>query len=79
MAKQLFCLSYLMIYFQGFHGIEEDVFLSLPCLLGSHGVMYVIKQTLDESEAKKLQSCARALHEIQQTLKFWVQSGGYDF
>ncbi|KAL9971951.1 hypothetical protein ACROYT_G018181 [Oculina patagonica] len=55
---------------KGFHGIEEDVFLSLPCVLGSYGVMYVIKQTLDESEAKKLQSCARTMHEIQQTLKF---------
>lgn len=78
LAKQFSFLRFLIIYFQGFHGIEEDVFLSLPCVLGSHGVMYVIKQTLDESEAKKLQSCARTMHEIQQTLKFWVKSGSYD-
>jgi len=55
---------------QGFHGIEEDVFLSLPCVLGSHGVMYVIRQTLDESEAKQLQHCARTMHEIQESLEF---------
>ena len=55
---------------QGFHGIEEEVFLSLPCVLGSHGIMYVIKQTLDENEAKKLQTCARTMNEIQQSLEF---------
>lgn len=60
---------------QGFHGIEEEVFLSLPCVLGSHGIMYVIKQTLDENEAKKLQTCARTMNEIQQSLEFWVYSG----
>lgn len=55
---------------KGFHGIDEDVFLSLPCVLGSKGVMYVIKQTLDENEVKQLQSCARTMHEIQKTLVF---------
>jgi len=55
---------------KGFHGIEEDVFLSLPCVLGAHGVMYVIRQTLDENEVKKLQSCARTMNEIQQSLEF---------
>lgn len=55
---------------KGFHGIDEDVFLSLPSVLGSKGVMYVIKQTLDENEVKQLQSCARTMHEIQKTLVF---------
>lgn len=55
---------------KGFHGIEEDVFLSLPCVLGSHGVIYIIKQTLNEEETKKLQSCARTMHEIQKSLEF---------
>lgn len=55
---------------KGFHGIDEDVFLSLPCVLGSKGVMYIIKQTLDENEVKQLQSCARTMHEIQKTLVF---------
>ena len=59
-----------LLYLQGFHGIEDDVFLSLPCVLGCHGVMYVIKQTLEENEVKKLQSCARTMHEIQKMLKF---------
>lgn len=55
---------------KGYHGIEEDVFLSLPSVLGAHGVISVIKQTLDESEIKQLQSCARTMHEIQETLEF---------
>lgn len=55
---------------KGFHGIEEEVFLSLPCVLGSHGIICVIKQTLDESEAKQLQECAHTMHEIQESLQF---------
>lgn len=62
---------------QGFHGIEEEVFLSLPCVLGSHGIICVIKQTLDESEAKQLQECAHTMHEIQESLQFWAFSGSY--
>lgn len=65
--KNVYAISTLA---KGFHGIEEDVFLSLPCVLGSHGVMYVIRQTLDESEAKQLQDCARTMHEIQESLTF---------
>ena len=57
-------------FIKGFHGIEDEVFLSLPCVLGAHGVISVIKQTLEESEAKQLQSCARTMHEIQETLEY---------
>lgn len=55
---------------KGFHGIENEVFLSLPSVLGAEGVICVIKQTLDENEVKKLQNCARTMHEIQETLEF---------
>ena len=70
MEPCLFPEQFVFFYIQGFHGIDEDVFLSLPCVLGSKGVMYVIKQTLDENEVKQLQSCARTMHEIQKTLVF---------
>ena len=54
--------------FQGFHGVEEDVFLSLPCVIGNQGVCDVIKQDLSEDETEKLQKCARVFVEIQNTL-----------
>jgi len=53
---------------KGYHGIEEDVFLSLPCVIGSHGIKCVIKQSLDENEVNKLRNCARIMHDIQHTL-----------
>ena len=68
-CKKLFSDIWYFIS-QGFHGIEEEVFLSLPCVLGSHGIICVIKQTLDESEAKQLQECAHTMHEIQESLQF---------
>lgn len=75
-CKKLFSDIWYFIS-QGFHGIEEEVFLSLPCVLGSHGIICVIKQTLDESEAKQLQECAHTMHEIQESLQFWAFSGSH--
>lgn len=63
-------MSAFFFFFKGFHGIENEVFLSLPSVLGASGVICVIKQTLHESEVKKLQDCARTMHEIQETLEF---------
>ena len=61
-------LTTIAFVFQGYHGIEEDVFLSLPCVIGSHGIKCVIKQSLDENEVNKLRNCARIMHDIQHTL-----------
>uniref|UniRef100_A0A7E4ZRP5 L-lactate dehydrogenase n=1 Tax=Panagrellus redivivus TaxID=6233 RepID=A0A7E4ZRP5_PANRE len=54
---------------RGIHGIDADVFLSLPCVLGSHGITHVVKQNLNEVEVLQLQKSAKQLHEIQQSLK----------
>ncbi|XP_054012743.1 L-lactate dehydrogenase-like isoform X1 [Hylaeus anthracinus] len=54
----------------GFHGIEEDVFLSLPCTLGEGGVTCIVKQKLTEQEVACLQESAAKMYEVQKDLKF---------
>ncbi|XP_046734188.1 L-lactate dehydrogenase-like [Diprion similis] len=54
----------------GIHGITEDVFLSLPCILGENGVSGVVLQQLTDTERELLQNSARKMHEVQSDLKF---------
>ncbi|KAE9553099.1 hypothetical protein FO519_003688 [Halicephalobus sp. NKZ332] len=65
-SRNVFALSTNV---NGFHGIQEDVYLSLPCVLGSDGITDVIKQNLNESEINQLQKSASQIHEVQQSLK----------
>ena len=55
---------------QGHHGIDKEVFLSLPGVLGENGVTHIIKQTLTEAEVAQLQKSANTLWEVQEGLKF---------
>eukprot|EP00850_Spirogloea_muscicola_P014897 SM000110S18904 [mRNA] locus=s110:241131:243983:+ [translate_table: standard] len=50
---------------QGFQGIEEEVYLSLPSLLGRQGVINIVNTNLTEQEAKRLRECAKGLADIQ--------------
>ncbi|KAK9296448.1 hypothetical protein QLX08_009548 [Tetragonisca angustula] len=54
----------------GYHGIKNDVFLSLPCTLGEGGVSSIVKQKLTEGETALLQKSADMMHEVQKDLKF---------
>ena len=49
---------------QGYHGIEEEVFLSLPVVVGENGVNAVFNQKLDDDEVEKIKRSATAMHEI---------------
>ncbi|CAK1554747.1 unnamed protein product [Leptosia nina] len=57
-------------YLKGEHGIEEDVFLSLPCVLGSSGVSDVIRQPLKENELGQLRKSANLMAQVQAGIKF---------
>lgn len=57
-------------YFQGYHGIKKDVFLSLPCTLGESGVSCVVQQKLTEGETALLHQSADMMHDVQKDLKF---------
>ncbi|XP_078196854.1 ubiquitin-conjugating enzyme E2 variant 3 isoform X3 [Callithrix jacchus] len=54
---------------KGYYDINSEVFLSLPCILGTSGVSE-IKTTLKEVRiTEKLQSSASSIHGLQQQLK----------
>lgn len=54
---------------KGTYGIEEDVFLSLPAVLGRGGVERVIRVPLSEAEHTKLHASARALAEVARSVE----------
>lgn len=56
--------------FQGMHGIKEDVFLSVPCVLGNSGITDVVKMILKPEEEDKLRKSADTLWGIQKELQF---------
>lgn len=65
-------ISFPLFHSQGEHGINEEVYLSLPCVLTANGVSHIVKQILTEPETKKLQDSARVMQEVQVGLKFWA-------
>uniref|UniRef100_A0A8C5M4L2 L-lactate dehydrogenase n=1 Tax=Leptobrachium leishanense TaxID=445787 RepID=A0A8C5M4L2_9ANUR len=54
---------------KGMYGIENEVFLSLPCVLNSQGLVSVINQKLKDDEVAQLQKSAETLWNIQKDLK----------
>ncbi|KAG8138437.1 putative L-lactate dehydrogenase protein [Naja naja] len=54
---------------KGMYGIENEVFLSLPCVLGSVGLTSVINQKLKDNEVAQLQNSASTLWNVQKDLK----------
>lgn len=50
---------------RGLHGIQEDVFLSMPCSVGAHGVRRVIDLPLTQHEVDEFLKSAEAVWEVQ--------------
>lgn len=55
---------------QGEHGITDEVFLSLPCVLGRNGVLDVIRQPLTDTERQQVFQSATLMAELQAKIKF---------
>ncbi|XP_033700935.1 LOW QUALITY PROTEIN: L-lactate dehydrogenase A chain [Tursiops truncatus] len=55
---------------KGFYGIKEDVFLTVPCILGQNGISDVVKVTLTPEEQACLKKSADTLWGIQKELQF---------
>ncbi|XP_041852146.1 L-lactate dehydrogenase A chain [Melanotaenia boesemani] len=53
---------------QGMHGVKDEVFLSVPCVLGNSGLTDVIHMTLKPEEEKKLVNSAETLWGVQKEL-----------
>ncbi|KAM4748327.1 L-lactate dehydrogenase B chain [Rhinophrynus dorsalis] len=54
---------------KGMYGIDNEVFLSLPCVLNGKGLTSVINQKLKDDEVGQLQKSADTLWNIQKDLK----------
>lgn len=58
----------LSVCVQGLHGIEEEVFLSLPATLGRNGIAATLNVPLSAPEADKLRHSARTIYDVQKSL-----------
>jgi len=65
-SREVFAVSTMV---KGYHGLADEVFLSLPCVLGDFGVCDVIKQPLAPEEVKQLQTGTAELKAFLATLK----------
>ncbi|XP_012412496.1 L-lactate dehydrogenase C chain isoform X2 [Trichechus manatus latirostris] len=55
---------------KGLYGIKEEIFLSVPCVLGRNGVSDVVKVNLNPEEEALFKKSANTLWEVQKNLKF---------
>ncbi|XP_044537354.1 L-lactate dehydrogenase A chain-like isoform X2 [Gracilinanus agilis] len=55
---------------KGLYGITEEVFLSVPCILGHSGVTDLVKLTLNPEEEEHLKKSAQTLWNVQKDLAF---------
>ncbi|XP_012692821.1 L-lactate dehydrogenase A chain [Clupea harengus] len=53
---------------KGMHGVTEEVFLSVPCVLGNSGLTDVVKMTLKPDEEAQLKKSAETLWGVQKEL-----------
>lgn len=57
-----------VVYLQGMHGVNDEVFLSVPCILGNTGLTDVVHMTLKPDEEKQLVKSAETLWGVQKEL-----------
>ncbi|KAG7522739.1 L-lactate dehydrogenase A chain [Solea senegalensis] len=53
---------------KGMYGVKDEVFLSIPCVLGNSGLTDVINMTLKPEEQKQLVKSAETLWDVQKDL-----------
>ncbi|XP_056108080.1 L-lactate dehydrogenase A chain [Rhinichthys klamathensis goyatoka] len=53
---------------KGMHGVNDEVFLSIPCILGNSGLTDVVHMTLKPDEEKQLVKSAETLWGVQKEL-----------
>lgn len=45
----------------GWNGIRDDLFISVPCVVGKHGISHIVSMTLSAAEAERFQRSAKIL------------------
>ncbi|XP_035566446.1 L-lactate dehydrogenase B chain-like [Canis lupus baileyi] len=69
MLKNLSRIHPVSTMVKGMYGIENEVFLSLPCILDARGLTSVINQKLKDDKFAQLKKSADTLWDIQKALK----------
>uniref|UniRef100_A0A2K6T0B5 L-lactate dehydrogenase B chain n=1 Tax=Saimiri boliviensis boliviensis TaxID=39432 RepID=A0A2K6T0B5_SAIBB len=69
MLKNLTRIHPISTMVKGMYGIENEVFLSLPCILNARGLTSVINQKFKDDEVAQLKKSADTLWDIQKDLK----------
>ncbi|XP_062949286.1 L-lactate dehydrogenase C chain isoform X2 [Cynocephalus volans] len=55
---------------KGLYGIKEEIFLSIPCILGRNGISDVVKVNLNSEEEDLFKKSANMLWNVQKDLVF---------
>lgn len=56
---------------QGMYGVKDEVFLSVPCVLGNSGLTDIVHMTLQPEEEKQLVKSSETLWSVQKELTLW--------
>lgn len=67
-ARSIFPVSTCV---RGLYGVEEDVFLSVPCSLSAHGVQRIAVLPLTETEEAGFRASAKTVWNVQKDI--WEQ------
>ncbi|XP_076399697.1 L-lactate dehydrogenase C chain-like isoform X1 [Peromyscus maniculatus bairdii] len=54
---------------KGLYGIKEEIFLSVPCILGRNGIMDIVKVNLNSEDEALLRKSAETLWNVQKDLE----------
>ncbi len=63
------CVLPVSVHATGKHGIEQDVFLSLPAVIGAGGVHGIVNCKLEPHEVEALQHSAATLHKTAEQVQ----------
>uniref|UniRef100_T1GRG4 L-lactate dehydrogenase n=1 Tax=Megaselia scalaris TaxID=36166 RepID=T1GRG4_MEGSC len=55
---------------EGQHGIDNDVYLSLPCVVNSTGITHIVKLNLTIEERDRLRKSAEEIYKVQSEIEF---------
>ncbi|XP_036896249.1 L-lactate dehydrogenase C chain [Sturnira hondurensis] len=55
---------------KGFYGIKEEIFLSIPCILGQNGISDIVKVNMNSEEEALFKKSANTLWNVQKDLVF---------
>ena len=49
---------------EGWNGITDEIFFSVPCVLGERGISHIVSMKLSEAELTKVKASAQAMKTI---------------